>query len=214
MTVGRTRSGLLLVVLALAACGLPTGTVATIPPTKVPYGLLAPAPSDQPTEPADGLHMTSPRLFLVDQEDRLVPVPTTVDAGSVSSVVRQVLDRLDDGPSERDRGQGLSSALGPGASLSLLQTRGTTALVELSVPTRGPVPGRLPLAVGQVVLSLTSVAGVDAVQFVQDGQEVEVALPGGARTSDAVTASDYAALLAPGSAPTAKVEPSPQTPAG
>ncbi|MFP5347688.1 MAG: GerMN domain-containing protein [Actinomycetes bacterium] len=214
MTAALPRKGLLLVVLALTGCGVPTGTVATIPSTEVPYGLLAPAPSDQATSPAEGQQMTSPRLFLVDQEDRLVPVPTMVDAGSTASVVSQVLDQLDDGPTERDRNEGLSSALGPGASLSLLQVRRTTALVELSVPTREPVPGRLPLAVGQVVLSLTSVEGIDAVQFRQDGHAVEVALPGGARTSAAVTAADYAALVAPGSATTAKVEPSPMTPGG
>ncbi len=209
MSLGRPARGLLLVVLALAGCGVPTGTVATIPPTQVPYGLLAPAPSDETTLPTAGQQTATPRLFLVDREDRLVPVPTMVDAGSASSVAGQLLDQLDDGPSERERNQGLSSALGPGASLSLLQVKGTTALVELSVPTREPVPGRLPLAVGQVVLSLTSVAGIDAVQFVQDGREVEVALPGGARTSDAVTAADYAALVTPGTTPTAKVEPSP-----
>jgi Sporulation and spore germination len=181
--------------LVCAACGLPSdGTVHPIEPSAVPYALLSPAPQEPAHEA--GPNTASPELYLVDRSDLLVPFPTTVAAGSTSTVARQVLDQLDDGPTESARRSGLGSALGPDASLSLTDVSGGTATVEVSLPAGDPAPSRLPLAVGQIVLSLTSVPGVELVQLRQDDTLVEVALPGGARTSEPVGAGDYRALLA------------------
>ncbi len=63
-----------------------------------------------------------------------------------------------------------------------------------------------------MVLTLTSVEGVDQVLLVQDGEPTEMALPGGARTSDPVGAGQYRALVAPDEVPLpTKAEPTPTT---
>lgn len=196
--------------LLLTGCGAPPeGTVRPIEPTAVPYALLSPAPAEEPPVELDGQVKTTPRLYLVDSEDRLVAVPVTVDATGLEAVARQLLDQLDDGPTESQRQTGLASALGPGTVLTLTEISGGTARVDLALSSRDPAADRLPLATGQIVLSLTSVAGIERVQLFRDGQELEIALPGGARTTAPVTAEDYNQLVAPDQPPVEKAEPGP-----
>lgn len=194
----------------LAGCGAPPpDTVRPIDPTAVPYALLSPAPADEQPVELDGQVKTTPRLYLVDPRDRLVTVPVTVDATGLEAVARQLLDQLDDGPTESQRQTGLASALGPGTVLSLTEITAGTARVDLALSRRDPAADRLPLATGQIVLSLTSVAGIERVQLFRDGQALEIALPGGARTTAPVTAEDYHQLVAPGQPPVEKAEPGP-----
>ncbi|GAB2681460.1 GerMN domain-containing protein [Thalassiella azotivora] len=213
----RRRAGqrvLALVVAAgcLAACGAPhEGRSRSLEPTQVPYGLLnpPPAPTASPTDAPPG--RTVPQVYLLDADDRLVPQASTVDATGLRSVARQVLAQLAAGPTESQRRAGLSSALGPEVTLELLEIEGTTATVEVELPTREPSADRLPLAVGQIVLSLTSVAGVESVRLVQDDERVAAVLPGGNRAEGAVRATDYLPLLAPGVQPPAPADPGPAT---
>jgi hypothetical protein len=69
-----------------------------------------------------------------------------------------------------------------------------TAEVELS-PSTSISADRLPMAVGQVVMSLTSVPGVARVVLLSSGTRLQVPLPGGALTTRAVTSADYGDLL-------------------
>jgi hypothetical protein len=71
-----------------------------------------------------------------------------------------------------------------------------TAEIEIEVADPGPAPGELPLAVGQVVLSATSVPGVDRVRLLRDGEPLDAPLPDGELTSRPLTASAFASLLA------------------
>lgn len=196
----------------LVSCGVPPeGTTRAVPSQDVPYGLMDPPPAPDPTPTAQGPGTTSPLLYLLDDEDQLVPTPLTVGATGLRPVVRQLLEQLSDGPTENQRDAGLASALGPDVNLSLDGISGSTARVEVSLAAREPTADRLPLAVGQVVLTLTSVEGVDQVLLVQDGEPTEMALPGGARTSDPVGAGQYRALVAPGEVPLPKAEPTTTT---
>ncbi len=195
----------------LVACGVPTGgSTRTVDPETVPYALLSPAPSADPTAPAGlspsatatpttpGTAVASPLVFLVD-EDLLVAVPV-VDPpafGDPEAMVRTALTQLSAGPDEDQRRAGLASALGSDVDLRLVDLADGTARVDVVLPSRDPAPDQLPLAVGQIVLTVTSVTGVDDVVLVQDGEEIEMPLPGGARTSDPVDAADYQDLLAP-----------------
>ncbi len=195
----------------LVACGVPTsGSTRTVDPETVPYALLSPAPSADPTAPAGsspsatatpttpGTAVASPLVFLVD-EDLLVAVPV-VDPpafGDPEAMVRTALTQLSAGPDEDQRRAGLASALGSDVDLRLVDLADGTARVDVVLPSRDPAPDQLPLAVGQIVLTVTSVTGVDDVVLVQDGEAIEMPLPGGARTSDPVGAADYQDLLAP-----------------
>jgi spore germination protein GerM len=54
-----------------------------------------------------------------------------------------------------------------------------------------------PLAVGQIVLTATSVPGVDSVVLTREGKPVEAQQAGGQLTDRPLTAAEYAPLLAP-----------------
>ncbi len=192
------------------ACGVPTGGPTRIVDSEnVPYALLSPTASAQPfavTEPPPSIPTTppaststaSPQLFLL-ADDLLVGVALDrpLQTFGPEAMIRAALDRLSEGPDEEQRRAGLASALGSDVDLRLVDLTNGTARIDVVLPTRDPAPDRLPLAVGQIVLTVTSVTGVDDVVLVQDGEEIEIPLPGGVRTSDPVDAADYQDLLAP-----------------
>lgn len=180
-----------------SACGVPS-TPSPIPISRVPYDLLSPSPAAtaRSTSPAE----RGPYVYLVDAEDRLVPLEA--DQGDdvlPADTVASVLTRLAAGPSEEQRRDGLSSAFGPEVEVSLRSLEAGRAEVAIATGTPGPSAGRLPLAVGQVVLSVTSVAGVTSVVLVDDGgRPIDAPLPGGARTDLPLTRQDYEGLIRPG----------------
>jgi len=81
--------------------------------------------------------------------------------------------------------------------------------VSLDVPESGVSADRLPLAVGQLVLTALSVQGVDRIRLVRDGQLIGAPLPGGQQTTDPLVAADYASLLAAGTSRPLKASTSP-----
>ncbi len=209
----------LLACLVAAGCGVPVRGTTAVPATSVPRGLLDPAPSsgsgtgaaDGPASSPDdavaapGLDGRPPTTYLLDAEDMLTPVvldpaPAAGPLGGepdAPAVTAVLLRRLAAGPTASQRDAGLSTALGPGVPVVLVDVVGTTARVALRQPDRDPSADRLPLAAGQVVLTVTSAPGVDRVQMLRDGEPTAVPLPGGVRSSGPVTADDYAALTAP-----------------
>lgn len=190
------RAGLALlgvvVAATMSACGVPT-TPSPIPISRVPYDLLSPSPvaTAQPTTPVE----RGPSVYFLDQEDRLVPLEADGGGGTTADTVAAVLRRLAAGPSEQERHIGLSSAFGPEITLSLRALDDARAAIAIETGSPGPSAGRLPLAVGQVVLSVTSVAGVTSVVLVDDTGPIDAPLPGGARTDQPLTRADYEILL-------------------
>ncbi len=178
---------------SLAACGAPTsGQVQEL--GSVPYDLMSPA-SPVTTAPTTKPEVR-PRLYLV-RDDLLVPVPTPTDGeGDVASTVSALLGTLAQGPGESERDRGLSSALGSDVGIELARLDGATAVVDVRAGAQLPSAGRLPLAVGQIVLTVASVPGVDSVQLTADGEPIQAPLPDGALTDRALVPSDYASLIA------------------
>jgi hypothetical protein len=177
---------------SVAACGAPTsGDVQPLP--SVPYDLMSPASpaTTAPTTEPD----VRPRLYLV-RDDLLVPVPApAVGGGDVASTVSAMLDNLAQGPAEDERDRGLSSALGSDVGITLAGLDGSTALVDVRAGAQLPSAGRLPLAVGQIVLTVVSVPGVDSVRLTADGEPIKAPLPDGALTERPLVESDYASLI-------------------
>ena len=192
--------------LLLSGCGAPRDGTRALAADTVPSRLLdrAPGPSASPQPSGE---VTVPRVYLVDADEQLVPQPLRVQAAGLQQVVSAVLSALTAGPGDEQRSAGLGSALGPEVRLQLVDVVDRVARVEVDVAAAVPTADRLPLAVGQVVLSATSVQGVDGVLLVHDGQPVQAPLPGGAQTSEPLSAGDYASLLAPGAATPDKAEP-------
>jgi spore germination protein GerM len=183
----------------LAGCGLPhDDTARALDPRQVPYGLLQSGTSSE-SDPAqtNSTDRTGQRaeLFLLNGDDRLVGVPAGVGRQlTTSGRLAALFALLERGPDESQRSQGLSSAWTPGVRIQLRDFADGTALVEVTAGLKDPTADRLPIAIGQLVLSATSLPEVDAVQLVRDGAPVEVPLPGGALTSAPLTRQDYASL--------------------
>lgn len=190
-------------VVALAgACGLPSSsTPVTVPKAEVPYGLLdGPTPSPTPTT-TPGVPLATATIYLADTQQtqqQLVAVPVEIPMSSLAPMVQTLLDRLAVGLSDRERSRGLVTDLGPGSTLVLRDVTDETATIEWKPTSPDPSPSKLPAAVGQIVLTASSVVGVDRVVFVRDGSPLTVPGPTGESTSDPLQAVDYRLLLAPG----------------
>ncbi len=194
----------------VGACGVPTdGDPVTVSRDRVPYRLLSPssAATASPT-PTAGAGVTRPQVFFVSPDDQLVASAQTLPATGVDTVETALLERLTAGPTDADRALGLDTALGQGARLRLRGIDGGVVSLELTPGDPPPAAERLPLAVAQVVLTATSVAGVDSVVLLRDGVPVDVPLPGGEQVPGPVHGEQYLALLGPQTAVT-KAAPTP-----
>jgi len=155
----------------------------------VPFGLLDPAPSPPPADEGARPSFAATAVALLDAEGRLVlrPRPLDRDEADPATLVQEVLDELQRGPDDRDRSAGLGTALPSASRLLLTGLDDAVATVESVGLDDVPDPERLALAVAQVVLSVTTVPGVAAVQLTKDGSEVDVPLLDGTTTSQPLT---------------------------
>jgi hypothetical protein len=187
----------LTVVLALVAgCGLPgDGEVQTVESEAVPYRLLESGPPSGVGSGDGPVPRLVPVVFWLVGEDRVAPAAS---AGSCTDapeeLVGRLLAELAGGPGEDARAAGRSTALPPETSLEVVEIADGIAHVELS-PGAAISADRLPIAVGQVVLSVTSSPEVVRVVFRTSGEAVQVPLPGGALTTRPVSADDYSVLV-------------------
>lgn len=184
----------------VTGCGVPQDeTTRVIDPARVPYDLLGSGAGTgsgpMPSPTASGQAVVAPQVFFLDAEQQPVGLRQEPDGIGVTSVVSDLLVRLSAGPTDEERAEGLSSALGPGVRLKLIDVRDQVARVAVVPSEPLPPADRIPLAVGQIVFTVTSVDGVDRVQLVRRSRTIEVPLPGGARTSEPVGASDYLRLF-------------------
>ena len=187
-----------LTAVALAGCGLPVdGTARAVDPKEVPYGLLRPEPTATASVELKSAVRAGPaQLYLLGADDRLVAVPAGVGRTLPTSArLGALFALLERGPDDTQRGEGLGSALTPGVQIRLRDLTDGTAQVQVDAAPKDPSADRLPLAIGQLVLTATSLSDVTAVQLVRDGAPVEVPLPGGALTSAPLSRQDYVSLL-------------------
>ncbi len=189
--------GILVFCAAVAGCGVPTSSMAQSVPV-VPYDLLSPSGSDPSARPS--VPGTGPQVWLV-RDDALVPSAAPSSGADVRSTASAVLLRLAEGPTEQQRADGLATAFGPDVQLVLTEVAGRRAVVDIRAGDQAPSPSRLPLAVGQLVLTLTSIDGVDEVVLTAGGAPIGAPLPGGALTERPLRADDYAALRSSRSRP-------------
>ncbi|TYP80648.1 AMIN-like domain-containing (lipo)protein [Blastococcus xanthinilyticus] len=206
-------AGLLGVLLTATACGVPTGDdPSTIAPSDVPYGLAAPAPratAEQTPVPREEAGWA----YLVGADGALVPLARDSGAGSPEQRLGMLLAALADGPTDEERARRLSTALPAGVTLSVGGIDGATATIDLSAAAPLPSGVASRQAVAQIVLTATSLPGVEAVLLTSEGEPVEAPLPSGALTDEPLLPADYAVFLSPPPAtgPAAPATPRPST---
>ena len=192
----RARAGVvaLAVLVVLAGCGVPTGGAPeTIAPSDIPYGLTAPARTSAPA-PSSPARQDRPRIYLVD-DDVLVPTGREVTGATVRQRLDDLLGQLAAGPTAGERDAQLATALPPGVTLTVGKIAGDLVTVEVSGAAEAPSGQQSRRAVGQIVLTATSLPQVRAVVLTLGGEPIEAPLPSGELTTDPLTAADYSPLL-------------------
>ncbi len=186
-----------LLLLLASACGIPTGgPPETIAPSDVPYGLTSTAPTSA-AAPSPPPHADEPRIYLVTADDVLVSRGRAVTEGTLEERLTQLLADLAEGPSSEELDDQLTTALPPDVTLGLTAVDGDTATIDISAGEDSPSERKSRRAVGQIVLTATSLPGIRGVLLTRDGEPLEPPLPSGELTSEPLTAEDYAALLNP-----------------
>lgn len=187
----------LALLLSTSACGIPTGGAPeSIPPSEIPYGLTSAIPETAPaTSPPS--RPDEPRIYLVAEDDVLVPRGRAVGNGTREEVLDRLVDELAAGPTRTELGDQLFTALPPEVRLSVTAVDGDTATIDISGSGNAPSGLASRRAVGQIVLTATSLPGIGAVLLTKDGVPVEAPLPSGELTSAPLTAEDYTALVTP-----------------
>lgn len=183
-----------LLVFVVASCGVPhDDKVRTVDSAEVPYHLLDDA-DEVPSSSPSGV--AGPRLYWVDAEDRLVGRPAaSYCSKSLTGVAEEILDQLSNGPSERDLGSGLGTALPPEKWLEIVEITDRTAQLRISTDDT-IATNRVVLATGQTVLSLTSIPGVDQVELEYDSGPLQVPRSSGELADGPLRHDDYRSLLA------------------
>ena len=206
-------AALLLGVAATSACGVPVGgEPTTIPASDVPYGLAQPNPTSAPL-PSPDPALDPSRVFLVSGEETLVPRSREVVGVTRQERLDDLLEHLADGPTRAERDAELSTALPPDAQLTVTELFAGTATIDIAGPADAPSGWATRRAVGQIVLTATSVPGVEDVLLTVAGDPVDAPLPSGPLTSEPLTAADYEEFLRPPAPPSVMTAPPSAVPA-
>lgn len=184
----------------IAACGVPEDGLIAIEPSELPDALHPSSTSTTalPLEAHDDSGYTD--IYWI-RENQLVPEPIGFAATPSLERVASILER---GPGSADRSVPERSAVSQGEVIAALARDGDRVTVELG-PAFAEVAGSdQVLALGQIVITLTSVPGVGSVSLRQAGKPLEVPLPDGTLVRRPLVRDDYSSLIAPadvGSAP-------------
>ncbi|TDD16552.1 hypothetical protein E1218_29590 [Kribbella turkmenica] len=174
----------------LVGCGVPLqDRPAPIEPQSIPSRLQSPGvPSARPSAAEATVRVNFVR------ENRLVSLPRRVPS---ADLLDGVIEALTGGPTSSEQAAGVTSALPPDLSLTVVTVQGSRVGLELSGAETDRSATENVLAVGQIVLSVTALPSVDEVTFWRNGAPVEALLADGALTTEPLTAADYEALRAP-----------------
>ena len=178
---------LALVVVVVAACGVPTDdSPRALPAERVPFGLLEADAAGAPTGVPGAATRRS--IYLV-RENRLVETTQEVPApGTAIDTLRELLM----GPGAEDVEEGLTTFIPSGTVvLDVSPPVEGVATINLSGDLSAAGEG-LRLAFAQIVYTATGVPGVDRVLFQIDGTPRDVPDDQGETTAEPLGRSDFA----------------------
>lgn len=186
------RTAAAVLVLLLTGCGVPeSSTVHQINPGDIPAAFSERSPS---ASAAPGIER--PAIYFADAAGHLVATAVSAPESTPAAALQAVLTQLTTGPSTEQTRRGLASELPPALSLQVAgvtDEQATLALVGDQLP-----PTDQTTAIGQIVLTATSVPGIASVRVTLGGRPLEAPLAAGMLTTRPLTASDYTALVRPG----------------
>jgi hypothetical protein len=166
----------------VASCGVPDEAARPVDRDELPANLTEPPTTAAPT---DGGQVAVATVHWIRGRE-LVGESVLFEAGPDTERLMALLERGPAGEDDRVR-----SAVSDDAIASV-EVRDGTAVVELAEVTG---PDQV-LAIGQLVLTLTSLPEIDQVRVQRDGEPVEVPLPDGTLVSRPLQAQDYSSLVA------------------
>lgn len=173
-----------IIVLLMAACGIPVEADPEVVDVELapPGGNETPAPGE----------LAAVSLYLV-RDDALVHV--TRDLPSPPSLT-SIFDSLLGGVTNEERQANLRTAIPPDTETISITEDGSVLRVDLNSEFAAVGGEEEILAVAQIVLTATSVEGVDQVAFQLEGVPTDVPVASGALSVDPVGAADYESLVA------------------
>lgn len=180
----------LLMVLGVAGCGV---TIESHPRgVEPPPGPFAGLVSAQPSAPATAASGSIDETLYFVRDGKLVAVTRHVDR---AATVAEAVAALQAGPTETERGTGLSTSLaGPGV-VTAITVNGDQASIALTAPVDGGSRADETLAYAQLVCTLTARPDIHSVVFTSDGQPIGVPRGDGSLSPGPLTAADYSMLL-------------------
>jgi spore germination protein GerM len=181
-----------LLALVAAGCAIPTqGAPSTMPPSKVPFGLLNPHPptTTTTTQPKPASYVPV-NVYLLDPTEKLTPAVRYVAAPApLDAVIREMLA----GPTIPETAQGITTAIPSDvALLSVLPPQNNIVTVNMNTAF-GTITGNdTELAVAQIVATVVSVnRPTTGVLFEIDGQRTSVPIANGSQVSTPVYILDF-----------------------
>lgn len=169
--------------LLIAACGIPVEAE----PEMVDVELAPPAGNETP---APG-ELAEVSLYLV-RDNALVHVTRELPSPpSLTSIFESLLGTVTD----EERQANLRTAIPPGTATISLTEDGSVLRIDLNSEFAAVGGEEEILAVAQIVLTATSVEGVDQVAFHLEGVPTDVPVASGALSEDPVGAADYESLV-------------------
>ncbi|QYG92771.1 GerMN domain-containing protein [Iamia sp. SCSIO 61187] len=175
---------LALLVALLAGCGIPTDGE----PRPLADEATPPAADPQPE-----LGDTTAQVYLVNNDERLVPRPRALE-GAKTPVT--VLEALLLPTSEEEEADGLQTQIPALTTIVGVTEEDGILAVDLSAEWGELLVPDALYAYAQVVLTLTELPGVEGVRFLVEGQPVDAAPTVNETPTEVVEAEDYATLEA------------------
>lgn len=168
----------------LAAC---SNGVHVLPPEELPADLYSVPPASPKPSGAAAV-----RIYLV-RNGRLAPASRTDTTGR--SPLEFAVHSLLEGPTPQETAEGLATAIPPGAELIHAEVTGSVAILNLTGEFQlGADQDVLALRLAQVVFTATGTPGVTRVEFLIDGEPVDVVGDDAQARSGPVGRKDYASL--------------------
>lgn len=181
------------VLMAVAGCGISPDQA----PSDVDLRVDPTIPLGTPASPSDGDDRVEVRadVYFVSDDQHVVPVVRSVGGVEPVAQISEVVRMLIEGPDPKEASSGLRSAVPSTTSILGVTLDDGMASIDLT-DAFASVGGREELlAVGQLVLTVTSITDVDQLSIELNGRPIAVPLPDGALTDAPVSMPQYTSLL-------------------